>query len=361
MVFQTLPSSGPLLLARQETSPLFEFFVPNEAEKVFIRMIALFRDNEPLGGEAPTFQIRAGSGMITSVGPDSGEVSVPHPSGVGNSVGKLRCQREPKDIYLITISDIVENSGPWKLRIRNNDAEPLRFVGFNSHRERDTLQPWMRLGNPNTSFISYLEFQAKRSIRTIEVRNWGTAPLTFADEPGPIGGRDSDFILKSRPARVDPHQVDGITIEAQSDTRTDFTHQFSCNDTIEGHANLSLAIRPFIKPPKESKETPDGPGKTLLDRKGSYEFVGRSGIPLGAEKNVTDRLAGLEQTVAQLVHFISPDLRPDLSQSALAHEEQQFQGEVRALSDRLRQQANEAKDAKDAKDLKDLDNKLAER
>ena len=30
-----------------------------------------------------------------------------------------------------------------------------------------------------------------------------------------------------------------------------------------------------------------------------------------------DRLAALEQTVQQLVHFISTELRPDLSQSAL--------------------------------------------
>ena len=279
MVFTVIPplrgeprDSAPLPLAGGETSPLFEFFVSGEAQKIFIRVIALFRDNEPLGGEAPTFQIRAGiGGVITSVGPDSGEVSIPR--GDGTRAGRAECQREPNDIFLITISDVVENSGPWMLRIRNNDPEPLRFLGFSSDRERDTLQPWMRLGDPKPSFISsHFEFFGEYTLSQ-EVRNWGTKPLIFRDELGPIGGRDSDFILRKLPGTVEPHHVDVITVEAtQADTRSETTHQFSCNDTIEAHAKLSLEISP------PTPVTPPPPPPEFFCRRGCGcdTFVGAS-------------------------------------------------------------------------------------
>jgi hypothetical protein len=264
--------SDPLPLAGQETSPLFEFFVPKEGGEVFIRVIALFRDEEPLGGEAPTFQIRAGRGVLTSIGPDSEEVSIP--GGDGNPVGSLRCQREPNDIFLITIADIVENSGDWKLRIRNNDPESLRFFGFSAPRERDTRQPWMRLGDPNTQFISsHLEFVG-RTIQPIEVRNWGTAPLIFDDEPGPIGDPDFGLNLKSLPEgrRLDPHQVGVITFETtQVERGAEITHQLRCNDTIEVHAKLSLEIsrpRPVAHPP------PPPPDTFCREGCGCEEFLG---------------------------------------------------------------------------------------
>ena len=40
-------------------------------------------------------------------------------------------------------------------------------------------------------------------------------------------------------------------------------------------------------------------------------------VKVNGEEFTQDRLAALEQTVQQLVHFISTELRPDLSQSAL--------------------------------------------
>jgi hypothetical protein len=249
--------SDPLPLAGQETSPLFEFFVPDEGGDFFIRVIALFRDEEPLGGEAPTFQIRAGRGVLTSIGPDSEEVSIP--GGDGNPVGSLRCQREPNDIFLITIADIVENSGDWKLRIRNNDPESLRFFGFSAPRERDTRQPWMRLGDPETEFIStHLEFFGSDT-QAIEVRNWGTESLTFDEAAGPIGDPDFGLRLESLPTSpLDPHQVGLITFEtAQVARSATLTHKLSCNDMIERHSTLSLEVRPPAPPPPPPPPPPE--------------------------------------------------------------------------------------------------------
>jgi Subtilase family len=62
--------------------------------------------------------------------------------------------------------------------------------------------------------------------------------------------------------------------------------------------------------------------------------------------SMEERVAGLEQTVAQLVHFISPELRPDLVASALGQE-----NDLQKLSAQLRTQADAAKTAKDQKDI----------
>ncbi|WNG39410.1 hypothetical protein F0U61_41410 [Archangium violaceum] len=60
------------------------------------------------------------------------------------------------------------------------------------------------------------------------------------------------------------------------------------------------------------------------------------------------RMERLEQTVAQLAHFIDPQLRPNLGASALASEADAE--EKKALSQQLEKNARDAKQAKDAKD-----------
>lgn len=69
----------------------------------------------------------------------------------------------------------------------------------------------------------------------------------------------------------------------------------------------------------------------------------------GPEAALEERLAGLEQAIQQLAHFISPELRPDLAASALTQE-----SDLQALSAQLQQQAQEAKDQKDQKDVEKL-------
>jgi len=211
MSLQVIPEEGPVTIGGQQTSQLFDVFVPPGEKTVFLRFIALFRDNEPLGGEAPTFQIRVGTGVVTPVGPNSAGVDIP--DGNGNVVGSITCERLPNDISLLTISDIVENSGPWKMRIRNNDPESLRFLGFTSQHVEKTLQPWMVMLEPDQlengvalmpDLLTPEELASdgrgydvpyffiptgREQRRKISIQNWGTAPLTFFESLGPLRER----------------------------------------------------------------------------------------------------------------------------------------------------------------------------
>ena len=243
MGFEAFLGAGPIKLAGQETSPVFEFSVPDEAQEMFLRVVALWRDNEPLGGQAPTFKIRAGRGDFVSVGPDSGDVSI---SSGTIEVGSVRCQRHQHDVFLLTVSRLVENSGPWKIRITNNDSETLRFLGFSSHRDQETLQPWLVLGDPSAFGSGVLRFVGAQT-RSMELRNWGTAPLTFGEAAGaPLGGDGSPVVLVSRPDRVSPHDVGQLkmsTSDVLAVTRR-FVHVLRCNDTFTSHGRLNIDVEP---------------------------------------------------------------------------------------------------------------------
>jgi hypothetical protein len=71
-------------------------------------------------------------------------------------------------------------------------------------------------------------------------------------------------------------------------------------------------------------------------------------------KAVADRLAGLEQAVSQLIHFIPPELRPDLQASALNNEPVADDAYLQSMSAQLARQADDAKAAKDTKDSRDF-------
>lgn len=67
-----------------------------------------------------------------------------------------------------------------------------------------------------------------------------------------------------------------------------------------------------------------------------------------AATTMAERVAALEQTVQSLTHFITAELRPDLSSSALSGESDQ---NAAALSADLQKQSNDAKVVKDDKDV----------
>ncbi|SCF02417.1 Subtilase family protein [Micromonospora viridifaciens] len=120
--------------------------------------------------------------------------------------------------------------------------------------------------------------------------------------------------------------------------------------TKETHEKPKERSKEYKDKDKEVKDFEKDPHRELM--KVPVE-LGHGGIGPGeGVVHVAARLAGLEQTVARLVHFIDPSLRPDLSVSALRNEEQPDRDDnVRALSARLRRNAEEAKAAKDGKDL----------
>ena len=91
---------------------------------------------------------------------------------------------------------------------------------------------------------------------------------------------------------------------------------------------------------KDFKDIRDGLGGVLRPEMGG---------PSGPGGDLESRVSALEQTVGELSHFISGELRPDLQSSALSGEE-----DLMSLSQQLQQQANDAKSAKDNKDIEKL-------
>ncbi|MGA7215447.1 MAG: S8 family serine peptidase, partial [Terrimicrobiaceae bacterium] len=121
---------------------------------------------------------------------------------------------------------------------------------------------------------------------------------------------------------------------------------------IKERKELVKEFKDGIKDRKEFKESVKevkDKDKDIFDHFGNV-FRGPGATPeAAAEGSLDARLAALENAVAQLTHFISPELRPDLASSALSQET-----DLQALSGQLQQQAADAKNMKDQKDVEKL-------
>jgi hypothetical protein len=111
---------------------------------------------------------------------------------------------------------------------------------------------------------------------------------------------------------------------------------------------------------KETKDIKDKDKEHKEKEKDRKEFKEkdkdiREGFPFEPRGSASfeERLARIEIAVGQLVHFIGPELRPDLKFGALLHEPTVFPDPA-AVSQQLRKQAADTKRAKDGKDLEKL-------
>jgi hypothetical protein len=143
------------------------------------------------------------------------------------------------------------------MRIKNNESETLYFVWVISKYEGETHQPWMRLFHDTRATLGYglLRFGPIKPERVdvssafgnplaagftpveteILVRNWGTAPLTIRDAPGPFGpsGRDIGVTLVRRPDEPAPHGCrSSILRNSSAIAAHGFTHTLDCNDVL---------------------------------------------------------------------------------------------------------------------------------
>src|SRR6516164_680895 len=111
--------STVLVLAPGQQGNWYPFTMPTDAEQdgvFYMRIIALWRDDTPSDGDAPTIEISAGD-----LGPAQLPVSPPAPPNTSTEIpgdpgapaGVATCQREPRDRYLITITDPVADR-PWQ-------------------------------------------------------------------------------------------------------------------------------------------------------------------------------------------------------------------------------------------------------
>ncbi|MDT7765570.1 MAG: hypothetical protein QOC63_4990 [Mycobacterium sp.] len=254
---------GPTVLelpSGQFSSP-FSLSVPNDAAEFFIRIIALFRDNQPLGGESPTIEIRAGQGELTPLTvtiQGSAPTSTPIVGTNGATAGTATCERDNNDIYLVDIADIPEGQGPWELRISNNDAQTLHFVAISSTDITQTTQPWMVWGatpgnfstsnNPDdASFI----LDGLAATHPVVVRNLGTGPLSFREQAGvSIGAPDSPAIIatlpqQGQPGQIEPHGVDNVVFGVHqngADSQVTVVHTMNTNDQLHS-ASVAITVK----------------------------------------------------------------------------------------------------------------------
>ncbi|MFG1953479.1 hypothetical protein [Micromonospora sp. NPDC048830] len=241
-------------MAVAQTSSPVEFVVLLDAARTFLRVLAHLREGVVHGGAPPTFCIQAGTGAPAEVDEGAGPVAII--GSTGATVATATCLRTPEDddTYLVTI-DHSAPSGPWRLRIRNNEPEALTFYGFAAHEEEETRHPWMqfsgsmRLGGLETTRGSVL------------VYNTGTADLTFQQFPGDkLGPQSSPTTIVEVPPPIAPHRACPLVAECEPlfevvEARTDmFEHTLATNDPDPTHAVLRFGISPPVLPPTRCRE-----------------------------------------------------------------------------------------------------------
>uniref|UniRef100_UPI001F16F233 hypothetical protein n=1 Tax=Streptomyces sp. NRRL S-475 TaxID=1463910 RepID=UPI001F16F233 len=183
-----------------------------------------------------------GLGETTAVDEGTDPVDIPGSGGV--TVATAACHRTTEDIdtYLVTINHSAP-SGPWQIQIKNNEPEVLKFVGFISHAEEETLQPWAGFSAPR------LQGQEAGSIHGISVHNTGTKPLAIKDLIGSkFGGSEAPCLIKARPNLIAPHDSESITVKCdplvggRHEVSRKFVHTFSTNDPNPANSRIRFEV-----------------------------------------------------------------------------------------------------------------------
>lgn len=235
---------GPILVTPQEVSPELELSIINDASQGFIRVIT--HSNRAFGN-VPTFEVRGGLTRFKSIpvqeagdSPQAVEIKS-DPDGRVQAVATCELDPEHVDIFLITLHELSEDSGPWKLRIKNNEQEPQSYLGFCSDVAMDTKQPWIgRLDN------HLLRFRIKDQTKTVAVRNLGTTELIFHDQAAAIGDEEnSALVISSLPSKLKPREEGIITFKAAKDPEVDLDiiFQLNTNDMNDSHGVVRLMQR----------------------------------------------------------------------------------------------------------------------
>ncbi|MEU9117995.1 hypothetical protein AB0D04_41310 [Streptomyces sp. NPDC048483] len=345
MAFGIFPKDQEQLrLPPGATTGLVEFTVPKTAGKMFLRIVAVGSGSEPLGGAAPTIQLRAGSGVIATVPAEPAERVSIHDENA-EAVAGASWIREANDVFKVSIVISKKSERKWRLRITNNDPEELGFVWVTSTDEAETLQPRISPAGEQRSFGTKAVFNEPLPVITVVVANIGTGALGITDPPDTdIGG---GFTLMARPNRIQPNHADSLVFKAQPVTpgrpedelRTQYVIGTASDSTAaERTITLSrLGVSPppplSHKPTKDRKDNKDSKEDVIDKGHGAPpEYIGVAGPVdvdslFGAgEESMTRQLVELEEKFATLAHFIPPELRPDLSANLLARETEPVAG-----------------------------------
>ncbi|MFE5657699.1 hypothetical protein ACFQ9H_16140 [Streptomyces sp. NPDC056517] len=305
---------------------------------MFLRLIALGPGCEPHGGAAPTIELRAGKGALTTVPPATeDEPPPPITDEFGTLVGTATWTRELRDVFLVRLEINDLNERMWRVQITNTISRELGFVWVTSDLDEDTLQP--RLSMERSHGRSALAGNPMADI-VVGVANVGTGVLHFITPAGTdMGG---GFLLDERPDSIPPNDcgrlvikvepIPSVPFNAPDPPAIDFTLKCDTRDAEDRTLHLARSRKTgkeklekekeFKEKEKEQKE------KENKDSPHELQMV-PDDFPLGvgpllgwATHGVTDRWAGLGEAASKLVHFIRPELRPDLSAGALTAEDE---------------------------------------
>ncbi|MFF3731035.1 hypothetical protein ACFYXM_12110 [Streptomyces sp. NPDC002476] len=323
-VFQMLPAAGPLRLASDATSDPMAFHVGVQASGMFLRLIAVGPDCAPPGEAAPTIELRTELGEFAVVPRSPEEISI-HDETLFE-VGTASCSRQPRDVFLVKLDIFKSADRPWHVRITNNAPKELSFVWVVSDLEEDTLQPRISM---ERSHERRAPSGAPMADIRVDIGNVGPGPLNLTNAAGTDMG--VGFTLDEVTPTIPPNACGHLVIKVAPITHppfggparlsTDFV--LKCNARDEEEKTLHLTRSEKIeKESKDGKETKDKDGKEGKDKEHKDTPHELMMVP-GPFPRPVGPVPAWASTDSSHVHFIPPELRPDLSTSALAHEDQE--------------------------------------
>ncbi|MDQ1031673.1 hypothetical protein QF035_009255 [Streptomyces umbrinus] len=322
-VFQMFPEEGPLRLAAgSPPSAPVAFKVGAAKTGVFLCVIALGSECAPAGEAAPAIELRAGLGKFALVPREPDTVVIRDDSLM--RVAKASWIREPRDVFLVRL-DISKPSGRlWHMRVTNKASTELLFVWVVSDLEKDTRQPRLlmershgRLALPGAPVDDIV----------VNMANVGTRDLFIDTAAGADLG--DGFLLHEVTRTLAPHDCGHLTIKVppvesipfgagQMHHFTDFTLEANTRDEEERTLHLRVSRKLGKEKEKENKEKEGKEGGKDKEQKDQPDELMMAGdlfpTPLAP-------LVAWTGAASPHVHFIPPELRPDLSTSALVHED----------------------------------------
>ncbi|MFF7231799.1 hypothetical protein [Streptomyces sioyaensis] len=246
LVPEAFPAQDQLRLKTGETSGPVPFYVPPTADTMFLRLIAVGPGFQSLGGKAPTIELRANDGELTTVARDSEPKSIIRDEN-GVVFGTAGFTRELNDVFLMRLG-VEEKGSRWKTRITNNDPEELGFVWMTASQEEATLHSRISLSQRGFRTADFSE-DAVPSV-TVTVANIGPAALRFSDPSGTdIGG---GFTLEEVPDPIEPNSTGELKITAEvlalGDVRST-EYVLRANDVTDQQEKTLSLIRTHFGPP----------------------------------------------------------------------------------------------------------------
>lgn len=321
-VFQMYPEEGPLRLAAgSPPSAPVAFKVGAAKMGVFLRVIAVGPDCEPSGEpDPPKIELRVKTGTFASVPPEPDTVTIRDDSLI--PIATASWTREPRDIFLVRVDITKPSDLPWHLRITNQAPVELGYVWVVSDFEEDTSQP--RLSMQGSRSEQALPGAVGDDI-VVNVANVGTGDLTIFTDAGTDLG-DGFVLDEVTLPTIRPNECGALVIHVpriehvpfEVAHSTDFVLEANTRDEEDRTLHLSVSAK-FSKEKEKEKEGKDKE-KDVKDKehKDTPQELMMTGALPPAPLSPLVAWAG---AASPHVHFIPPEMRPDLSGSALVHED----------------------------------------